>query len=277
MMSKVLILLALIGSSIAASPRPRRKNGRILEKGSYDVDKEWILFKKEYNKIYDSPAEEAYRRKVFEISLARADDRNSANVAAGGKPIFGVTKFSDRTQSEFDTNNKGRKGHGYLPKDHADKIHAPPKGFESVSEIDWTALGYTTPVKNQGQCGSCWANSATEQIESQWMLAGQAPWELSVQQVTSCTAGTFGCGGGDTTGAYEQIIDDATKYGEATSGLAAAAMVPYQQSMYEECMGPVCTKTCNDLGIGNLTIMASEVALTGPYVSISGYSFVSIE
>ena len=70
--------------------------------------------------------EEAYR-KVFEISVARADDRNDANVAAGGKPIFGITKFSDRTQTEFDTNNKGRKGHGYMPKDHADRVKQPPK------------------------------------------------------------------------------------------------------------------------------------------------------
>lgn len=81
-----------------------------------------------------------------------------------------------------------------------------------------------------------------EQIESQWMLAGNAPWTLSVQQVgwlprsvrrlelmdhpstppptpsplpqvTSCTAGTFGCGGGDTVTAYDQLISGATKFG----------------------------------------------------------------
>lgn len=77
---------------------------------------------------------------------------------------------------------------------------------EGISQVDWTLAGYTTPVKNQGQCGSCWAHSAVEQIESQWIWEGGAPWELSVQQVTSCTEGTFGCGGGDTTGAYEQVF-----------------------------------------------------------------------
>lgn len=45
---------------------------------------------------------------------------------------------------------------------------------------------------------SCWAFSLTQQVESAWIMAGHAPWRLSVQQATSCTADTFGCGGGDT-------------------------------------------------------------------------------
>jgi hypothetical protein len=48
----------------------------------------------------------------------------------------------------------------------------------------------------------------------QWILAGQAPWELSVQQAASCTASMLGCGGGDTLAVYEQLLSDATKYGE---------------------------------------------------------------
>ena len=66
----------------------------------------------------------------------------------------------------------------------------------------------TLPYPNQpciGQCGSCWAHSVTEQIESEWMLAGNAMWEFSVQQVNSCVRKCFGCGGGDTPAGYEYV------------------------------------------------------------------------
>jgi C1A family cysteine protease len=65
--------------------------------------------------------------------------------------------------------------------------------------------GKVTTVKNQGQCGSCWAFSAAEQVESAWAMAGNALWEFSPQQIASCTKNCFGCGGGDTPAAYNYI------------------------------------------------------------------------
>jgi hypothetical protein len=272
MLSKAILALALF-STAAAAPAPKMQNGWIID-GPVDVDAQWEQFKLKYHKMY-SATEEVVRKAKFEVSLARAQERNAVNIGAGGKAIFGVTKFSDHSQEEFDSLYKGRKGHGMLPAGYESKNAAPPAAAATPTFVDWTAAGYTTPVKNQGQCGSCWANSATEQIESQYMLAGFPMWELSVQQVTSCTAGTFGCGGGDTTGAYAQIISDADKFGEATSGVASAAMVPYVQSMYEGCSGPLCTEQCSDAGVGNLTVMASYEAFTGPFVSITDYSYAT--
>jgi len=233
------------------------------------------FFKATFHAAYSSPKEEAYRFSVFEASMVRAQERNQKNIDAGGEAIYGVTKFSDRTQEEFDRANKGRKGKG-MKASAETKVAVPPAGVEATTAIDWTALGYTTPVKNQGQCGSCWAHSAVEQIESQWMLAGNAPWELSVQQVTSCTHATFGCGGGDTVGAYQQLMSDETKFGQKTWGVASAAMDPYRQSMYEECVGPLCTEECSVKGQGtNITDMYKYEALTGYYVGISDFSYAT--
>eukprot|EP00616_Rhizochromulina_sp_CCMP1243_P012871 CAMPEP_0118963412 /NCGR_PEP_ID=MMETSP1173-20130426/1319_1 /TAXON_ID=1034831 /ORGANISM="Rhizochromulina marina cf, Strain CCMP1243" /LENGTH=383 /DNA_ID=CAMNT_0006911735 /DNA_START=20 /DNA_END=1171 /DNA_ORIENTATION=+ len=271
MMRAVLLALALLsGTGVAAA---RRAHGWILP-AAYETDAEWTAYKKHFKVKYASPAEESYRRTVFEDALARAAEWNQENVAAGGKPVFGVTKFSDRTQAEFDANNKGRRGMGHgVPKNA--KVATPRSDVGTVETVDWTAAGYVTPVKNQGQCGSCWAHSAVEQIESQWMLAGNAPWALSVQQVTSCTAGTFGCGGGDTVGAYDQLISDATKFGMDTFGVSSEAMTPYVQSMYESCVGPICTEGCRYGAVGNLTEMGPYEALTGYYVAISDFSYAT--
>ena len=78
---------------------------------------------------------------------------------------------------------------------------------------------YTTPVKDQGYCGSCWAFSATEQIESDYMRQVGKSYILSPQQVTSCTKYVFGggCNGGQTENAFE--------YAEA--GLETEASYPY--------------------------------------------------
>merc|ERR1719453_2722946 len=64
--------------------------------------------------------------------------------------------------------------------------------------IDWSEKGATTPVKDQGQCGSCWAFSTTEGVESAYFMAnGKLPPALSTQQIISCDKTDAGCNGGD--------------------------------------------------------------------------------
>ena len=48
-----------------------------------------------------------------------------------------------------------------------------------------------------GQCGTCWAFSAAETIESEWKFQGNDIWEFSIQQIASCTTTSNGCGGGN--------------------------------------------------------------------------------
>jgi len=75
--------------------------------------------------------------------------------------------------------------------------------------FDWRTEGAVTPVKNQGQCGSCWAFSVTENVESVWIIATNASAstvDLSAQQVVDCDRDDGGCDGGDTPTAYQYII-----------------------------------------------------------------------
>jgi len=80
----------------------------------------------------------------------------------------------------------------------------------SPSSFDWrtSSKNILTPVYNQGQCGSCWAFSATESIESQWAMAGNTLVSLSPQQIVDCDTQSDGCGGGWTQNAYETIVSE---------------------------------------------------------------------
>jgi C1A family cysteine protease len=96
-------------------------------------------------------------------------------------------------------------------------VRMPRNGPVNVAEItdemraavpdslDWSAKGATTPVKDQGQCGSCWAYSATEGIESGLFMAGGPLEELSEQQVISCDKTDGGCNGGDLPTAFDYV------------------------------------------------------------------------
>jgi len=222
-----------------------------------NCEQHFVDFKKKFGRDYDSKDEESKRFGIFCESMKRVDNENALN----GHPSFGVTKFSDRTFEEFSV-LLGRKGKGVEPK--STSVRKSKKRVGSSDAINWAAYGVVTPVKNQGQCGSCWAFSAAEQVESAWAMAGNALWEFSPQQIASCTTTCAGCGGGDTPAAYEYI--------NRTIGLGSAWFAPYIQSMYKECLGAYCTEACSDIPVKDLP---KEVSLTGPYATVTGYDYAT--
>merc|ERR1719201_3228771 len=92
-------------------------------------------------------------------------------------------------------------------------------GKPAVDSIDWTTKGAVTPVKNQRQCGSCWAFSSTGGLEGQWEIATGKDVTLSEQQLVDCSKANSGCGGG--------LMDQAFTYYQGTS-VASESSYPYQ-------------------------------------------------
>ena len=74
-----------------------------------------------------------------------------------------------------------------------------------ANDVDWTGKA-VSPIKNQGQCGSCWAFSATGVIES-WAMMQENSWNLSEQQLVDCTRnyGNYGCNGGWPSSALQYV------------------------------------------------------------------------
>lgn len=113
-------------------------------------------------------------------------------------------------------------------------VRRPTNGIRKVATItdemraaapaalDWSAKGATTPVKDQGDCGSCWAYSATEGIEAALYQATGQNIQLSEQQIISCDKEDGGCDGGDLPTAFDYVqknggIDTQSDYPDTSS------------------------------------------------------------
>jgi len=114
-----------------------------------------------------------------------------------------INQFADLTNEEFIQTylntkvNPNKRRHTVTPISHP-----------IVGDIDWDSQGKVTPVKDQGQCGSCWAFSATASIESAVLIAGRSQVLLSEQQLVDCSQaqGNYGCNGGWMDSAFDYII-----------------------------------------------------------------------
>ena len=131
----------------------------------------------------------------------------------------------------------------------------PELGANIQVKRDWTGT-YTTAIKNQGSCGSCWAFSAVEQTESDAIRTLGISTPLSTQQVISCDLVDGGCNGGNTGSAYGYMkrskgVVSAKDYPDrshATGGTGSCAPLKLSHPVVKvEALGPIVQKLINAL------------------------------
>jgi hypothetical protein len=177
-MKKVLVLLALAGLCVATD----------------SLFFEFTQFVAKYEKYYHTQEEFEYRFQAYKENKDRIAELNQANIKAGGKPVHGVNIFADIPRHEF-----AQRLMKNLTNFPPAGTEVAPKAKIPMADVDWRTKGCITAVKDQGQCGSCWAFSATEATESFYYLVNTAThklFDLSAQQVTACTYNYNGCNGG---------------------------------------------------------------------------------
>ncbi|CAM6005606.1 unnamed protein product, partial [Sphagnum balticum] len=117
---------------------------------------------------------------------------------------------SDELRRRLGAREPANRPHHYRPHDH-DRHNRRQRDLPA--SVDWRTSGLVTPVKDQGQCGSCWAFSATGAMEAANMKRYGTLVSLSEQHLVDCSGayGNTGCDGGFPDQAFSFAADDSTE------------------------------------------------------------------
>jgi len=211
------------------------KEFKVAEIASLNAPRLFELWAKDLNKTYQNVEEQLHRFQIFVDNLDRISKHNSDETKTFKMKL---NQFGDQTAEEF-TEYMELSG---MKKVKKTRINPGKRSLTDVSgnpsSVDWQAKGYVTPVKNQGQCGSCWSFATTGAVEcayaQRWGTEYLIP--LSEQQLVDCTYygsyGNYGCGGGFPDKAFQYVINN--------GGLCQEATYPYLGYYSGSCKSTSC-------------------------------------
>merc|ERR1712139_31833 len=152
----------------------------------------WDDYKNHFGMAFNGE-EDATREQKFNANIALIEAEN----AKGNTHTLGVNQFAHLSFDEFAAQYLTLKG-DVLSEDDAHLGELEVQS-EVASTVDWsTDKSVVNPVKDQGQCGSCWAFSAVGTVESNYAIAAGKLGSYAEQQLVDCShnGGSSGCNGG---------------------------------------------------------------------------------
>ncbi|KAK7082404.1 hypothetical protein SK128_002755 [Halocaridina rubra] len=171
---------------------------------------EWELYKNLFGKRYDNIVEETFRMKIFMENKQKVTEHNKLFARNLTTYEMEINHLTDKLQSEIASTMHGvRVGLQSASANKSAVTFIPPDDDVVVPlSVDWRTKGVVTPVKDQGECGSCWAFSATGALEGQIARKTGRLVSLSEQDLMDCCKTCNGCNGGLMTLAYECIKEE---------------------------------------------------------------------
>jgi len=226
---------------------------------SLSVEDEWRKWKSQFPRKYKM-GEEEHRMKIFADNLLRIQKHNELHSQGQKTFSVGLNAFADMTTREIVKKRNGLKMSKRKMKANQMFVHHTSDPLPD--SVDWRTKGVVTPIKDQQQCGSCWAFSAVASLEGQHALATGNLVSLSEQNLVDCSEaeGNDGCDGG--------LMDWAFDYIRINKGIDTEASYPYKGTD-----GNCHFKTRNvgatlnsyvDIESGNETALQGAVASVGP-------------
>lgn len=159
-----------------------------------NLDSEWENFKTKYGKNHLTSQEHDARKNIFANNLKFIEKHNAEHALGLHTFTVGINKFADLTNEEFI-----KEYTGVIPKERypeAPEMEASVTYPPMPDSLDWREYNVVTEVKDQGQCGSCWAFSTIGTIESAHARRTQELVSLSEQNLVDCVTENSGCYGG---------------------------------------------------------------------------------
>jgi len=183
-------VIALVLCAVAASAVPR-----LSEQDYQFLFTRWVA---EHNKVYEHN-DIFSKYNTFKSNLDMIRETNEQ----GNSYELGMNQFGDMNSEEFSAFVggcfKGRSNQA---------VTVDETVFTPNDDKDWRKEGAVTDVKDQGQCGSCWAFSATGAIEGRVFVDSKTLTSVSEQQLVDCAGseGNEGCNGGLMDSAFSYLI-----------------------------------------------------------------------
>ncbi|KAL9241158.1 hypothetical protein vseg_015300 [Gypsophila vaccaria] len=156
------------------------------------------------------------RFNVFKANVQFVHDVNKMD-----KPYkLKLNKFADMTNLEFRQFYSSKISHHRMfhPRPVTQFSHAQTS--DVPESVDWRAKGAVTPIKNQGNCGSCWAFSTIVSVEGINQIKTKNLLSLSEQELVDCVPDNNGCDGG--------LMEHAFAYIKSVGGVTAENTYPYE-------------------------------------------------
>jgi len=182
---------------------------------------EWSEFKSAYSKQYESEEEDQVRLAIYLNNKKTIAEHNALHEAGEISWSVAMNGFGDLTEAEFKDKYLGKA----LPP--SDKGRSSCSNYYSSgnapANIDWRDYGAVTPVKDQGQCGSCWSFAATGSAEGVYQIGNSQSVSLSEQNLLDCAL-NWGCNGGGRSDIALQYIQ--------SNGVNSESSYPYEMAQH---------------------------------------------
>ena len=161
------------------------------------LNAQFMQYVAEHGKSYGTIEEFEFRLARFMEQNAIIEEHNAKN----GSYTLGHNYMSDWTHAEYKRllGYKAPLNNGEETETHQVDANAVPNA------INWVTEGVVSPVKDQGQCGSCWTFSSTGSLEGMWTIKTGQHLLFSEQQLVDCVKLSFGCNGGNQTTAFNYL------------------------------------------------------------------------